>query len=162
MKRPIVSFFDHSPEFAGQPIRIRGIDGYFSGTDMSRAMAAFDGTSRRFNDWTRTQFARRLLSRISERSKIPIDYADLRSQSQTPLIDYVRGGTSGVWLHPYVAMSYAMSIPEFQAEVNIWIIDLLTLGTVNPHVLQWTREEYLRGMGFNRDDISDMYGRSDD
>ena len=56
-----------------------------------------------------------------------------------------------------MALSYAMSVPEFQAEVNIWIVDLMTLGTVNPHVLQWTKEEYFRGMGYNRDDINDMY-----
>lgn len=87
MGRAMVSFFDHSPEFAGQPINIRGIDGYFSGADMSRAMEAFDGKERRFNNWTRTKFASRLLARLSERSGLPIDYSDLSSQTQTPLSD---------------------------------------------------------------------------
>ena len=157
MSRAMVSFFDHSPEFGGQPINIRGLDGYFNGGDMSRAMEAFTGTAKRFTDWRRTKFSQRLLTRLCERSGIPIDYEDPRSQTQTPLIDYSRGGSEGIWLHPYVALSYAMSVPEFQAEVNIWIVDLMTLGTVNPHVLQWTKEEYFRGMGYNRDDINDMY-----
>lgn len=156
-----VSFFDQFPEFEGQKVEIRGIDGYFSAADMGRAMSAFDGKSHRFNDWTRTAFAKRLLKRISDRAGIPIDYADLRSQTQTPLIDYIRGGTTGVWIHPYVAISYAMSVPEFQAEVNIWIVDMLTMRTVNPHVLQWSPAEYLRGMEMVRDDIEEIYGKRD-
>jgi len=51
-----------------------------------------------------------------------------------------------------------MSNPEFQADINVWIYEMMTLGTVNPHVLRWTQEEYQRGLQFNRDDISDMYG----
>ena len=82
-------------------------------------------------------------------------------RGQKYLIDRGENGDSDIWLHPYVAMSYAMAVPKFQAMVNIWIVDLLTLGTVNPHILQWTKEEYQRGIEFNRDDISDMYGSKD-
>lgn len=82
----------------------------------------------------------------------------MSTSQQKPLIDYVPGDKSRVWIHPYVAMSYAMSLPEFQAMVNIWIVDLMRLGTVNPHILQWTAEEYQRGIEFNRDDIREMWG----
>jgi hypothetical protein len=158
----IVSFFDQFPEFEGVRIEVRGQDGYLDASQMSKAMEAFDGKKRRFNNWTRTDFTKRLLNRLSARTNIPITWEDSRcsdlSSSQKPLIDYVRGNKSRIWLHPYVAMSYSMSVPEFQAEVNIWIVDLMTLGTVNPHILKWTQDEYLRGVEFNRDDITDMYG----
>ena len=153
MAKAMVSFFDNFPEYNGRKIEIRSKDGYFSAKDMSAAMG------KRFDNWSRTQFAKDLLDELSVQSGLPIDSSDLRSQSQTPLVDYIRGGQSGVYLHPYVAMSYAMSDARFQARVNIWIVNLMTLGTVNPHILQWTREEYQRGLEFNRDDISEMYGR---
>jgi hypothetical protein len=124
-------------------------------------MAAFDGKERRFNNWTRTDFAKRLLSRISERTGIPVWYSDLSTKEITPLIDYKGGKGERVWIHPYVAISYAMSVPEFQAEVNIWIVDMLTMRTVNPHVLQWSPAEYLRGMEMVRDDIEEIYGKRD-
>ena len=151
MSKAMVSWFNQFPEYNGRQIEIRGQDGYFSAKDMSAAMG------KRFDNWNRTKFAKELLDELSLQSGLPIDSSDLRSQSQTPLIDYVRGGQSGIFLHPYVAMSYAMADPRFQARINIWIIDLLTLGTVNPHVLRWTQEEFQRGLKFNRDDIADMY-----
>lgn len=76
----------------------------------------------------------------------------------TALIQYDVDGDQRTWLHPYVAMSYALSNPEFQADVNIWLIDLMTIGTINPNVLKWTLDEYQRGVEFNRDDIKEMYG----
>lgn len=157
MAKLMVSFFDQFPEYEGRKIEIRGKDGYFSATDMSRIV------DKRLADWRRTQFATRLLARLSERSGMPIEQ-QLSSRgggSATPataLIQYDTDGEQRTWLHPYVAMSYAMSNPEFQAEINIWIVDLMILGTVNPHVMRWTQKEIERGIQFNRDDISDMYG----
>jgi len=80
------------------------------------------------------------------------------SQRARGLIQYDLSGDQKAWLHPYVALSYAMSNPEFQADVNIWIVDLMVLGTVNPHVLKWTNAELERGIDFNRDDIKDLNG----
>ena len=48
---PIVSFFDQFPEYNGQRISIRGTDGYFSATDMSRVL------KKRLTDWRKTKFA---------------------------------------------------------------------------------------------------------
>jgi len=56
-------------------------------------------------------------------------------------------------------MAYAMSLPEFQADMVIWLTNLNRMGTVNPHILTWTIEEYQRGLEFNREDIRDIYGR---
>lgn len=161
----IVSFFDQFPEFEGVQLEIRNADGYFDAAKMSEAMRNFDGKRHRLSDWTKTVTTRRLLERLSLKSGIPISWDLAPTQSggkQKPLIDYTPGRGARSWLHPYVAMSFAMSVPEFQAEVNIWIIDLMTLGTVNPHILKWTQEEYQRGVEFNRDDIDDMYGGKDD
>ena len=157
MSKAMVSFFDQFPLYNGVKISIRGTDGYFSATDMSKAMG------KRFRNWTRTKFAQELLEAISEQSRIPVgasvDGTPLRSErGQKYLIDRGEDGVSDIWIHPYVAMSYAMGDPKFQARVNIWIVDLMTIGTVNPHVLQWTQEEYHRGIEMNRDDIKSMYG----
>lgn len=157
----IVSYFDQFPEFEGTKIEIRGVDGYIDATQMGKAMEAFDGKKREFNKWFKNQSTQRLLARLSERSEIPVTHDNLGGikmrPNQKPLIDWIPGRGNRIWLHPYVAMSYAMSLPEFQAEVNIWIVDLMRLGTVNPHVLKWTVEEYRRGLEFNRDDIKEMY-----
>ncbi|WP_216670458.1 hypothetical protein [Microcoleus asticus] len=48
------------------------------------------------------------------------------------MIQYDLDGDQQTWLHTYVAISYARSNPEFETEVNIWIIDLITLGTRQP------------------------------
>ena len=87
----------------------------------------------------------------------PYNYGDSRSQDQIPLIDFIAGRGQKMWIHPALAMSYAMFNPEFQADVNVWIYELMTLGTVNPHVLKWTQEELERGLKFNRDDLADLY-----
>jgi hypothetical protein len=118
---------------------------------------------KRLTDWRKTDFAKRLLTRLSEKSRMPLEQRfngtlGETSQCASALIQYDLKGEQKAWLHPYVAMSYAMSNPEFQAEVNIWIVDLMTLGTVNPHVLNWTRQEIERGRQFNQDDLNELYG----
>lgn len=152
MAKAIVSFNDHFPEFNGVKIPIRAKDAYFDVTAMNKALG------KRFTDWRKTQFSKRLIARIQMRTGIPIDWEDCTSRTQTPLIDYVRGDGGRMWVHPYIAMSYAMSDPEFQADINIWVMDLLTLGTVNPHLKQWTKEDFFQGLEYNRDDITEMYG----
>ncbi|HLO48756.1 MAG TPA: KilA-N domain-containing protein [Kamptonema sp.] len=158
MSKLMVSWFDQFPSFDGNTVEIRGKDGYFSATDMNRILG------KRVAEWRKTSFAKRLLARLSEKSGMPIEQKlqTRGEQSSTPataLIQYDTDGDQKTWLHPYVAMSYAMSNPEFQAEINMWVVDLLTLGTVNPHILLWTQEEFQRGLKFNRDDINDMYSR---
>lgn len=156
MPSAIVSFFDSFPEYNGRKIQIRGTDGYVSVKDISAAIG------KRFNNWTRTQFAKDVLDELSLINDRPIDYSGdyslESSQTQTPLIDYVRGGQDGIFVHPSVAMSFSMSDPRFFARVASWLSDLRTIGTVNPHVRQWTQEEFARGLEFSRDDITDMYG----
>lgn len=153
MSKLMVSWFDQFPEYNGRKIEIRGKDGYFSATDMTACL------NQTFSDWRRTKFATRLIARLAENLRLPVDYGDSRSRSQTPLIDYIRGDGQKMWIHPALAMSYAMSNPEFQADVNVWIYELMTIGTVNPHILKWTQDEIERGLKFNRDDINEMYGR---
>lgn len=148
----IVSFFDQFPEYNGVKIGIRGEDGYFDVTAMSKVLG------KRFTDWRKTKFAQELLDELTVQTGIPVDWENPPSQSRKPLIDYSRGGSSSMFVHPYIALSYAMSNPRFQARINIWIVDLLTLGTVNPHYLKWSQEEYNRGLSFNREDIAEIYG----
>jgi len=153
----MISFSDQFPEFNGMQVEIRKEDGYFSATDMGKIL------KKRLTDWRKTSFAKRLLNRLSERTGMDVEQRLQRTLGEFPqcskgLIQYDLDGKQKAWLHPYVALSYAMSNPEFQADINIWIVDLMTLGTVNPHVLQWTRAELERGIEMNRDDIREMYG----
>ena len=55
MSKLMVSFFDNFPEYNGQKIEIRGKDGYVSVRDISKAIG------KRFNDLTRTKFAKEVL-----------------------------------------------------------------------------------------------------
>jgi hypothetical protein len=153
MAKAMVSFFDNFPEYNGRKIEIRGKDGYVSVRDISAAIG------KRFNDWTRTQFAKDVLDELSLQTGIPTRYAKVRRDAQTPLVDENPGSHQGIFVHPSVAFAYAMSDPRFFARISLWLSDLNKVGTVNPHILQWTKEEYQRGIQFNRDDISDMYGR---
>jgi len=74
------------------------------------------------------------------------------------LIDYDRSTGGNVWIHPYLVTAYTLQDPILYARVSIWLTDLMRLGTINPHVLQWTIEEYHRGLEFNRDDVRELYG----
>lgn len=156
MAKLMVSFFDQFPIYNKTEIEVRGRDGYFCATDMSKSMG------KRFTDWHKTDFAKRLLARLSLRLHIPIYWSTSSSHDQTPLVDYVRGHGQKQWVHPAVAMSYSMNDPELQADVNAWLYGLMTLGTINPHVLDWTQEEIERGNLFNQEDIDDLYDDSDE
>lgn len=157
----MVSYFDQFPEYNGQNIEIRGKDKYVSVRDISKAIG------KRFNDWTRTKFAKDVLDELSLQTGLPVarenneksDYAYLRSRSQTPLIDYIRGDQGSIFVHPSVAFAYSMSDARFFARISLWLSQMQEFGTVNPHVKNWTEEEFQRGLKFNRDDINDMYGR---
>lgn len=163
----IVSFFDQQPIFNGVQITARGGDGYWNASDMARAMKAFDGVSRPFSRWSRNAKTKRVLERLSERSGIPLFAEDegVAKNGQPPkkaLIDYDRASGGDAWIHPYVAVAYAMMLPEFQADISIWVVEMSRYGVVNMDVLKWSRTEYLRGLEFNRDDIAELYGRSRD
>lgn len=163
MSRAMLSFFDQFPEYNGQKIEIRGKDGYVSVRDINKAI------NKRFNNWTRTRFAKEVLEELSLLTGLPVansemelmsksDYSLMSSRSNA-LIDYVRGDESSVFVHPSVAFAYSMSEPKFFARISLWLSQMQEMGTVNPHVKDWTQEEFQRGLKFNRDDINDMYDR---
>ena len=158
MSKAMISFFDQFPEHNGQKIKIRSKDGYVSVRDISKALG------KRFNDWTRTKFAKEVLDELSLQTRLPIvhenneksDYTDMRSRLQTPLIDYVRGDNGSIFVHPSVAFAYSMSDARFFARISLWLSQMQEFGTVNPHVRDWTQEEYQRGLQYNRDDIDEL------
>ncbi len=153
--RAIVSFFDQHPEYNGVKFHFRGSDGYCKVSCLNEAMGG-----KRFNNWTRTQFAQTVIAEISRLTGIPVDWESQEGYSQmsTPLIDYDRASGGNVWIHPYLVTAYALQDPILYARVSIWLTDLMTIGTINPHILQWTQEEYMRGLEYNRDDIRNLYG----
>jgi hypothetical protein len=148
----IVSFFDQFPSFEGKTVEIRGFDSYVSIKDLNRIL------NKRFTDWRKTAFAQELLDELRAIYRMPIDWEGSPSQSRKPLIDYIRGGQRGIYVHPAVAISYCMSNPRFQARINAWLYNMIKMGTATPHVKDWSAAEYLRGVQYNRDDIEDMYG----
>lgn len=155
----IVSFFDQFPVYNGVKFHFRGSDGYCNVAALNKAMGG-----RRFADWARTKFAKEVIEEISNLSGIPINWESQGGGggSATPLIDYDRSSGGGVWIHPYLVSAYALQDPKLYARVSIWMGELMSLGTINAHVLQWTYSEYMRGLEYNRDDIDDLYGRRRD
>lgn len=150
----IVGFFDQFPEYNGQQIQIRGADSYVSVKDLNKALG------KRFADWRKTKFAKELLDELSLIYRIPIEGGGGSSTpSRETLIDHVIEGNAGIYVHPAVALSYAMSNARFQARVNAWLLSMTRWGTATVHHADWSATEYLRGIQFNRDDINDMYGR---
>ena len=155
----IVSFFDQFPEYNGVKFHFRGSDGYCEVSSMNKAMG-----NKRFTDWMKTKFAKSVVAELSKQAGIPIrtefceGVGGSSHPSETGLIDYDRSTGGGVWIHPYLVTAYALQDPVLYARVSIWLTDLMRLGTINPHLLKWTVEEYHRGLQFNREDISDMYG----
>ena len=148
----IVSFFDQFPEYNGKTIEIRGSDSYMNISDLNAALG------KRFTDWRKTKFSKELLDELSLIYRLPIDWEDSPMPTSKTLIER-DPSTNKVYAHPAVGLSYSMSNARFQARVNAWILSMKDWGTATPHVEDWTAMEYLRGVEFNRDDISDMYGR---
>jgi len=69
-------------------------------------------------------------------------------------------GHGGTWAHPDIAIQFAQwCSPEFALWVSRQVRHLLTYGEVNVHYREWTKDQYLAGVSFNRDDISDLYGK---
>lgn len=158
MAKAMVSFLDNFPEFNGRKIQIRGNDGYINASDLNAVLG------KRLTDWRKTKFAQELLDELSILTGMPLEQEfegtlGESSQCATALIQRDLGGDQSVWLHPAVGLSYSMSNPRFQARVNLWILNITRIGVANPHILEWTIEQTLRGMEFNRDDIREMYGR---
>ena len=152
----IVSFFDQFPEYNGVKFHFRGGDGYCKVSCLNQAMGG-----KRFTDWMKTKFAKAVVEELSRQTGIPVRTEEgVGGSSQSPstgLIDYDRASGGNVWIHPYLVTAYALQDPILYARVSIWLTDLMRLGTINPHLLSWTIEEYHRGLEFNRDDIRDMY-----
>ena len=157
----IVSFFDQFPEYNGVKFHFRGSDGYCKVSSLNKAMGG-----KRFADWMKTKFAQSVVGEISKQTGIPINtefqekggrLSTLSSSPKIGLIDAEIGRGKGIWIHPYLVTAYALQDPVLYARVSIWLTDLMRLGTINPHLLKWTVEEYQRGLAFNRDDIKDMY-----
>ena len=160
MPKAMISYFDQFPEYNGQEIEIRGKDGYVSVRDISKALG------KRFNNWTRTRFAKDVLEELSLLTGFPItnseaglasksDYSKMSSRSNV-LIDYVRGDEGAIFVHPSVAFAYSMSDARFFARISLWLSQMQEFGTVNPHVRDWTQEEYQRGLQYNRDDVDEL------
>jgi hypothetical protein len=150
----IVSYFDQFPEWNGVRFEFRGDDGYVNVSTLNTAL------NKRFTDWRKTKFAQELLDELSTGYDIPIALGEFSQGNGKALIYRLPGGGREGWrtyVHPAVALSYCMSEPRLQARINMWIINMLTLGTTTPHYKDWSALEYLRGLDFNRDDIREMY-----
>ena len=66
----------------------------------------------------------------------------------------------GTWVHPDIAIQFDQwCSPAFALWVSRQIRHLMTYGEVNIHYREWTEDQRIEGRKFNRDDISDMYGK---
>jgi DNA gyrase/topoisomerase IV subunit A len=101
------------------PIRIRQSDRYVCITDMAKACGKLYG------NWRKLQQAQRYLEALSRSILIGIDQL-------IQVIDTGLNETRGTWAHPKVALRFAQwCSPEFAVQVDIWIDELLTTGSVS-------------------------------
>lgn len=107
--------------FRENHIRIRPEDRYVCLTDMAKA------TGKLLADWTRLKKTESYLNTISAVMGIPI----------TEMVQTIQGGTpesQGTWGHPKVALRFAQwCSDEFAVQVDQWIDELLTTGSVSLH-----------------------------
>ena len=77
-----------------------------------------------------------------------------------PPIRTKQGRGGGTFAHPDIAIQFAQwCSPGFALWVSRQIRHLLTYGEVNIHYTEWSEEQRLTGLNYNRDDIKDMYCR---
>lgn len=88
--------------------------------DISKALG------KRFNNWTRTRFAKDVLEELSLLTGFPItnseaglasksDYSKMSSRPN----DYVRGDEGAIFVYPSVAFAYSMSDARFFARISL-------------------------------------------
>ena len=65
----------------------------------------------------------------------------------------------GLYAHLDIAIQFAQwCSPKFALWVSRQIRHLMEHGEVNLHHREWTIDQYIEGVEFNRDDIGEMYG----
>jgi hypothetical protein len=105
--------------WANCQVRIREEDHYVCLTDMAKA------TGKRFNNWNQLMSTHSYLEVLSSVTRIPV----------TELIQVQQGGVpeaQGTWGHPKVALRFAQwCSDEFAVQVDFWIDELLTTGSVS-------------------------------
>ena len=77
----------------------------------------------------------------------------MREHSDNDLIQ------QGTWAHPDIAIQFAQwCSPKFALWVSRQIRHLLEHGEVNLNHTEWTTQQHIIGIEYNRDDIKEMYG----
>jgi hypothetical protein len=112
---------------------------------------------KRVNNWTRLKSTQDLFKAFGEDPSYngvsPFRDRNLRSESTGK---FTQGG--GLYAHPDIAIQFAQwCSPAFALWVSRQVRHLITYGEVNLHYTEWSPEQRLRGVQFNRDDINDMY-----
>jgi hypothetical protein len=123
-----------------------------------------DVFGKRIQDWQRLKATKEILDEFAKdpatkgRPALKVvkgrmsDHANSRDHSPSLV-------QQGTWAHPDIAIEFARwCSPRFALWCNRQIRHLLTHGEVNLHHTEWTKEQHIAGIQYNRDDIEDMYG----
>jgi hypothetical protein len=104
---------------------------------------------KRIDNWMRLEQTTSLLREFSQEP----------SYNGIPPIKTKEGRGGGTFAHPDIAIQFAQwCSPGFALWVSRQIRHLLEYGEVNLHHTEWTREQHVNGIQYNRDDIEEMYG----
>jgi len=89
------------------------INGYVNATQISKIHRNLTNERREPNDWLRTETAQRAINKLSSATGIP----------QSDLIIIKQGGKyQGTWIHPRLAVRYAMWVNEdFSLQIEDWV-----------------------------------------
>jgi hypothetical protein len=141
-------------EWNSQNIRQRE-DNYICLTDMCKAC------EKQFAKWYRLDSTKEYLEELSKATGIPVSTENpdiqIRTTAENPqsqgiqaLVEIYKGGTpdlQGTWGHRKVALRLAQWLsPKFAIQVDTWIEELLTTGSVNLKETQKLPQTYLEAL----------------
>jgi hypothetical protein len=126
---------------------------------------------KRVDNWMRLKTTKELIEHFNQERSYngvtPIyavkGFSDLPSHLRDALEstadeEFKRHG--GTFAHPDIAIQFAQwCSPGFALWVSRQIRHLLTYGEVNIHYTEWSENQRLTGLSYNRDDIKEMYYR---
>jgi hypothetical protein len=130
-------------EWNNQKIRQRE-DNYICLTDMCKACG------KQLKHWLENKSTTEYLNELSSVVGIPATAENPQSQEIKALVEINKGGTpelQGTWGHRKVALRLAQWLsPKFAIQVDTWIEELLTTGSVNLKETQKLPQTYLEAL----------------
>ena len=98
--------------------------------------------------------------RLQSTQELFLSFDSDPSYNGAPAVVSKEGRKGGSFAHPDIAIQFAQWCdPGFALWVSRQIRHLMIFGEVNLHHTEWTPQQRLQGLLYNREDINDLYSR---